>query len=164
MSTIFFKTQIISWSQFWGWRVKISQKKKKKELKLTWPCEPLNQTIPEDNSIQLWTYSYFYWEPPTTLLKSSFLIQQKYFYVIIWKFYAQSNYKLNDEVKISSEQVELSYSLSQSVIFRGEQYKDLRHSELNPGEWQREVPWYDCAANLGKQAVWENWVSRKEVS
>lgn len=114
--------------------MKISQKKKKeKELKLIRPYEPLNQTIPEDNStldLQLFLLG----TPYHSFLKSSFLIQQKYFYVIIWKFYAQSNYKLNDEVKISSEQVELSYSLSQSVIFRGEQYKDLRHSELNPGE------------------------------
>lgn len=87
------------------------------------------------------------------LIKKKILIQQKHSNIIIQKFYTQTNYKLSDEIKVFSDQVQFSYSLSQSVLLRGEQYQDLRHSELNPRELQREVLEYSCAVNPEKNSV-----------
>lgn len=81
------------------------KKSRAKAGKTLWTCG-LNHTWRQFNSR---LFGYFHQKPPTLLFVHQVFChsQQKYSNTIIWKFCAQSNYKLN-VMKIFSDQVSLS--------------------------------------------------------
>lgn len=87
-----------------GESLKIKKSKAKAHTTL-WASE-LNHTWRQFNSR---LFGYFHQKLPTLLFVHQVFCrsQQKYSNTIIWKFYAQSNYKLN-VMKIFSDQVYLS--------------------------------------------------------
>lgn len=89
-----------------GGKERINLKKSRaKAGKTLWTCG-LNHTWRQFNSR---LFGYFHQKPPTLLFVHQVFChsQQKYSNTIIWKFCAQSNYKLN-VMKIFSDQVSLS--------------------------------------------------------